>query len=801
MAVCQGWDAPCQSNTEYKCRLSLTFMVQVRVRYSAGSSTSVIQHPEIWARGVRHGSSSGNLTAWVSWKTLLSQKHEIFKSSADASVKLMSAHHDWILQSQYSEFWRPEYSQLKSRTSWLPYADVACTIHWQGQSRYGNPLAVPHNSDWYIITSQTQRKTLTSSLLHWQVKGSGDMAFVATGDIDDMWIRDSAVQLSIYFPRISGRPALRRVIEGAIRAQAFYILQAKSQIALSSLLVAQLLIHMVLPKNLPIFQGQNTIMPALGPHILCETRLVGLQRKLVRPFSGSVSNVALNRVQENVVQDPYANAYTHTWRERDAWSPLHRRIGRGGWVATRNYELDSGAYFINMLWNYYTTPGLFATERWTLWPWTCIPLIIRLIQMSCSPGVVLICRGLQHFKGYTVDCNDFAKWIRPSMPMSHHDMLYWWRGQDRTQALSCRTGGMSQGVIRICCLHYTRFLNETMIVDAVALMVRTWQTEQHHERDSDYRYSELPRNGKGPKSNYTGTYWSIWLTLPAEWRAPCHTLYSNSVCPEKHWICSAAHQAHGGLMACRHVMERVPAEWRPAGLQLQRARQHVCSRGVGACGSVEWAHLALGQHWGARRAAGRGHSAGDWNMGSCHHGGRCKGVRIRGTRLEACTLSCMVPGCSTQIYEWRVRWWKGSGFLKFHACVKRHEYTNLQNPVHASWLSTRQLSTCAWMLVTWYKCVAQVDGMGNSLLNFDDPNVPSLLSIPLLGYAHYDPEIYAATRARILSRANAWYFEGSALRGLGSPHTPHSHVWPLAMSVQVWVHFAATTAFHRLRKL
>jgi len=58
------------------------------------------------------------------------------------------------------------------------------------------------------------------------VKGSGELVFVATGDIDDMWIRDSAVQLSIYFPRIAERPALRRVIEGAIRAQAFYILQA-----------------------------------------------------------------------------------------------------------------------------------------------------------------------------------------------------------------------------------------------------------------------------------------------------------------------------------------------------------------------------------------------------------------------------------------------------------------------------------------------------------------------------------------------------------------------------------------------
>ena len=44
--------------------------------------------------------------------------------------------------------------------------------------------------------------------------------FVATGGIDDMWIRDSAVQLSIYFPHLAARPALRRILEGAMRAQA-----------------------------------------------------------------------------------------------------------------------------------------------------------------------------------------------------------------------------------------------------------------------------------------------------------------------------------------------------------------------------------------------------------------------------------------------------------------------------------------------------------------------------------------------------------------------------------------------------
>jgi meiotically up-regulated gene 157 (Mug157) protein len=32
-------------------------------------------------------------------------------------------------------------------------------------------------------------------------------------------------------------------------------------------------------------------------------------------------------------------------------------------VATRNYEPDSGAYFISLLWNYYRTPGLYAPER------------------------------------------------------------------------------------------------------------------------------------------------------------------------------------------------------------------------------------------------------------------------------------------------------------------------------------------------------------------------------------------------------------------------------------------------------
>jgi meiotically up-regulated gene 157 (Mug157) protein len=39
----------------------------------------------------------------------------------------------------------------------------------------------------------------------------------------------------------------------------------------------------------------------------------------------------------------------------------------------------------------------------------------------------------------------------------------------------------------------------------------------------------------------------------------------------------------------------------------------------------------------------------------------------------------------------------------------------------------------------------EVDGLGNSLVDFDDPNIPSLLAIPELGYDGYDKEVRAAS--------------------------------------------------------
>lgn len=100
-----------------------------------------------------------------------------------------------------------------------------------------------------------------------------------------MWIRDSAFQIGVLLPKIARRPSLRLIIEGAIRLQAFYILQ-----------------------------------------------------------------------------DPYANGFYPEWKDPVTHNDEDRKLSRGGWVGVRNYELDSGAYFLNLLWNYANTPGVYRPE-------------------------------------------------------------------------------------------------------------------------------------------------------------------------------------------------------------------------------------------------------------------------------------------------------------------------------------------------------------------------------------------------------------------------------------------------------
>ncbi|BFH59948.1 glycoside hydrolase family 125 protein [Paenibacillus azoreducens] len=77
----------------------------------------------------------------------------------------------------------------------------------------------------------------------------------------------------------------------------------------------------------------------------------------------------------------------------------------------------------------------------------------------------------------------------------------------------------------------------------------------------------------------------------------------------------------------------------------------------------------------------------------------------------------------------------------------------------------------------------ETDGLGNHNL-MDDANVPSLLSIPYLGYRGTNDAVYRNTRRFILSRNNPCYYAGSAAEGIGSPHTPKGYVWHIALAMQ-----------------
>ena len=78
----------------------------------------------------------------------------------------------------------------------------------------------------------------------------------------------------------------------------------------------------------------------------------------------------------------------------------------------------------------------------------------------------------------------------------------------------------------------------------------------------------------------------------------------------------------------------------------------------------------------------------------------------------------------------------------------------------------------------------ETDGLGHFNI-MDDANVPSLLSLPYLGYCRKDDPIYLNTRRFILSRANPYYFDGKIARGVGSPHTPDKYIWHIGIVMQL----------------
>ncbi|KAG6039536.1 hypothetical protein E4U41_002464 [Claviceps citrina] len=77
----------------------------------------------------------------------------------------------------------------------------------------------------------------------------------------------------------------------------------------------------------------------------------------------------------------------------------------------------------------------------------------------------------------------------------------------------------------------------------------------------------------------------------------------------------------------------------------------------------------------------------------------------------------------------------------------------------------------------------EVDGFGSHNL-MDDANIPSLLSIPHLGFLPSKDATYRRTRAFVLSRSNPYFGSGPVLNATGGPHLGPGMAWPMAVIMQ-----------------
>ena len=77
----------------------------------------------------------------------------------------------------------------------------------------------------------------------------------------------------------------------------------------------------------------------------------------------------------------------------------------------------------------------------------------------------------------------------------------------------------------------------------------------------------------------------------------------------------------------------------------------------------------------------------------------------------------------------------------------------------------------------------EVDGYESNYL-MDDANVPSLLSLPFLGYVAVNDSVYVRTRQLVWSKRNPYFFEGSAGAGIGGPHNGFGYIWPMSIIVR-----------------
>ena len=79
----------------------------------------------------------------------------------------------------------------------------------------------------------------------------------------------------------------------------------------------------------------------------------------------------------------------------------------------------------------------------------------------------------------------------------------------------------------------------------------------------------------------------------------------------------------------------------------------------------------------------------------------------------------------------------------------------------------------------------EVDGFGGRML-MDDANVPSLLAMAYLGDVPVDDPVYQNTRRFVWSKANPYFFRGTAGEGIGGPHIGYDMVWPMSIMMKAF---------------
>ncbi|KAF4336881.1 DUF1237 domain protein [Fusarium beomiforme] len=73
----------------------------------------------------------------------------------------------------------------------------------------------------------------------------------------------------------------------------------------------------------------------------------------------------------------------------------------------------------------------------------------------------------------------------------------------------------------------------------------------------------------------------------------------------------------------------------------------------------------------------------------------------------------------------------------------------------------------------------ETNGYGGQYI-MDDANVPSLVSLPYLGFLKRDDPTYKKTKAALFSRANPYYAVGKNFSGIGGPHVNATYPWPMS---------------------